>query len=445
MAIVTIIGRPNVGKSSLFNRIAGRRKAIVDDQPGVTRDRLYTEAEWQGRRFYLVDTGGMMGASRDELLEAVHRQVRTAIDESNVILFVVDTIAGINPLDEEIALQLRKTGKPVILVGNKIDDPSQENRIYELFALGFKTVIGVSSAHGRNIGELLDELMPFLAVPCGSAEPLREIRLAIVGRPNVGKSTLLNTLAKSERALVSDIPGTTRDTVDTTADLDGTVFRIIDTAGLRKRSRIRSNVEFYSLVRTQEAIDCSDVTILLMQGDPLCTDQDKKIAAHVVDKGKGLVLAVNKWDLLEKTPRLGDTVRQAIRNEMPFVDFAPLLFVSAKTGRGLQKLPELVLRVNENRKRTLSPELLRKIALESFLFERMPSDGKGKRLSIRHCEQKGIEPPYFEFQVNDPQVVTTSFERHVHNMLRKIDDFEGTPIRIGWRRASRRGSGCRRP
>jgi GTP-binding protein len=444
MAIVAIVGRPNVGKSSLFNRIVGRREAIVDDQPGVTRDRLYTRAEWQGKAFYLVDTGGMTGSSRDDLSGAVHRQVQVAIEESDVLLFVVDAMEGSTALDEEIALQLRKTGKPVILVVNKIDDVVHENRVYDLYSLGFEKVIGVSSSHGRNIDDLLDTILPYISeTPISEEAP--EIKLALVGRPNVGKSTLLNALAKTERALVEDVPGTTRDSIDTLVFFDGKPFRIIDTAGLRKRSKIRSDVEFYSLVRTQEAIDRSDVTILLMQADSLCTDQDKKIAAHVVDKGKGLLLVVNKWDLLSRNPRSGDLVRQAIREEMPFVDFAPLLFLSAKTGRGLQKVPELVEKIFENRKRVLPEELLGKIVREAFLFERMPSDRKGKKLSIFGCVQAKTEPPHFVFRVNDPKIVTPFFERHVHRLLRNVADFEGSPLRITWKPVSRKRIRSPRP
>jgi len=444
MAIVAIVGRPNVGKSSLFNRIAGRREAIVDDQPGVTRDRLYTRAEWQGKAFYLVDTGGMTGSVGNDLAGAVHRQVQAAIEESNVLLFVVDGMDGSTPLDEEIAQQLRKTGKPVILVVNKIDDAIHENKVYDLYALGFEKVIGVSSSHGRNIGDLLDMILPYIS-ETSTSEEAHEIRLAIVGRPNVGKSTLLNALAKTERALVEDVPGTTRDAIDTLVFCGGRPFRVIDTAGLRKRSKIRSNVEFYSLVRTREAIDRSDVTILLMQKDPLCTDQDKKIAAHVVDKGKGLLLAVNKWDLLSKDPRSGDLIRRTVREEMPFVAFAPLLFLSAKTGRGLHKVPGLVEKIVESRKRVLPDELLGKIVRESFLFERMPSDNKGKKLSIFRCTQTGTEPPHFEFRVNDPKIVTPYFERHVHNILRNIADFEGSPLRITWKPVSQKRNRSLRP
>lgn len=444
MAIVTIVGRPNVGKSSLFNRIAGRRKAIVDDQPGVTRDRLYTLTEWQGKTFYLVDTGGMTDSRAEGIHGAVHRQVEAAISESDVLLFVVDTITGVTAQDEEIALQLRKTGKPVIVVGNKVDDTSHENRVFDLYTLGFENVIGVSSTHGRNIGDLLDKILPYITGYDGKEEK-DEISLALVGRPNVGKSTLLNAFAKTERSLVEDVPGTTRDSIDTIVHFGARPIRVIDTAGLRKRSRIRTNVDFYSLVRTQEAIDRSDITILLMQTDPLCTDQDKKIAAHVVEKGKGLLLAVNKWDLPSESPRRGDLARDTVRAKMPFVEFAPLLFISAKTGRGLQKLPQVIQRIDENRKRRLPDELLVKIVRETFLFERMPCDNKGKRLSILQCTQKGISPPHFEFTVNNPRSVLPSFERHVHHILRSIADFEGVPLRISWRRTSNKGTRSPRP
>lgn len=440
MAIVAIVGRPNVGKSSLFNRIAGRRKAIVDDQPGITRDRLYVQAEWQGKSFYLVDTGGMTGAGKgnEEMATAIHRQVRAAINESDVLIFVTDTREGVTALDEEIAMELKKTGKPVIVAGNKIDDHSHEQRIYDLYRLGFKDVIGISSAHGRNIDELLDRLLEFLPEGEEEREEITETRLAIAGRPNVGKSTLLNRLANTERALVSDVPGTTRDTVDTVVFFGERPFRIVDTAGLRKRSKIGTGFEFYSLVRTQEAIDSSDITILLMQADTLCTDQDKKIAALVVEKGKGLILVVNKWDLLPKSQRMGDKVRDTVREEMAFVDFAPLLFMSAQSGRGIQKIPQLVAEIDENRKRILPPDLLRRIVTESFLFELLPADKKGKRLSISRCIQTGTAPPRFEFLVNDPTLVKIHFERHVNRIIRNSGDFKGVPIQIVWKMLGRR-------
>ncbi|AER66853.1 ribosome-associated GTPase EngA [Thermovirga lienii DSM 17291] len=434
MAIVTIVGRPNVGKSSLFNRIIGRRHAIVDDQPGVTRDRIYSETEWKGKKFYVVDTGGVSGQDAD-FDSSIYEQVKCAVEESDVLLLVLDTKAGVTPLDEEIALQMRKTRKPIIVVGNKVDDTVHEDRLNELYALGFDHVIGVSAEHGRNIDELMDKIWDFLPDEADQQEKEANddvISLALVGRPNVGKSSLLNYLCKEKRSLVSDIPGTTRDSIDTLVEINGVSFRIIDTAGLRRKSRVDSRVEFYSTVRTFQAVDRCDVAVIMMEDSAICTDQDKKIANHVIERGKGLILVVNKWDKMPKDHKIGDRVIKKIREEMAFCDFAPILFTSVKTGRGISKLPDLVLKVKENRGRTLSDDKLFALLHDVLAFERLPSSSKGKRLEIRKCKQIGINPPKFCFFVNDPTIVNQSFTRYIVRILRKMDDFEGTPIRIAW-------------
>ncbi len=434
MAIVAIIGRPNVGKSSLFNRIVGKRSAIVDDQPGVTRDRIYGEVEQYARRFLLVDTGGLFPEGGDDLVESIRMQVLQALNESDLLVLVVDGKEGITPLDRDIALFLRKKGKPVIVAVNKVDDNMHESRIFEAHALGFGDVFGVSAAHGRNIEELLDRILFLLpeehAVRDESSD---EIAVAIVGRPNVGKSTLLNLLSGSERSMVSPIPGTTRDSVDSLVSIEGRSFRLIDTAGLRKRSRISSNIEFYSLVRTHDSIDRCDVAVLLMEGSEICTEQDKRVAGLVLDKGKGLVLAVNKWDILPKVPELGDRITRKIREEMPFVDFAPVIFISGLTGRGIHKLPETIINVQSNRMRRMEITRLNALMRDVLSFERMPLGPRGLALRIRSCSQVAVNPPAFVFLVNDPHIVTKSFERHVVNKIRELDDFEGTPLRVFWR------------
>jgi len=434
MAIVTIVGRPNVGKSSLFNRIIGRRHAIVDDQPGVTRDRIYSEVEWKGRKFYIVDTGGVSGQDSD-FDSSIYEQVKCAVEESDVLLLVLDTKAGVTPLDEEIALQMRKTRKPIIVVGNKVDDIVHEDRLNELYALGFDHVIGVSAEHGRNIDELMDKVWDLLPDETNWQENEANgdvISLALVGRPNVGKSSLLNFLCREKRSLVSDIPGTTRDSIDTLVEINGVNFRIIDTAGLRRKSRVDSRVEFYSTVRTLQAVDRCDVAVIMMEDSAICTDQDKKIANHVIERGKGLILVVNKWDKMLKDHKIGDRVIKKIREEMAFCDFAPILFTSVKTGRGISKLPDLVLKVKGNREKVLGEDKLFALLHDMLAFERLPSNSKGKRLEIRKCKQVGINPPKFCFFVNDPALVNQSFTRHVIRILRKMDDFEGTPIRIAW-------------
>lgn len=440
MAIVAIIGRPNVGKSSLFNRIVGRRKAIVDDQPGVTRDRIYGEAQHDGYPFLLVDTGGLLPEGGDSIAESIRRQVLLALEESDLLVFVVDGKEGITPLDRDVALFLRKRGKPVIVAVNKIDEMVHEGRELEAHSLGFKDLVGLSAAHGRNIDELLDRIVKFLPSrkPETGEKGNGEVAVAIVGRPNVGKSTLLNLLSGSERSLVSPAPGTTRDSVDSPVTIGGEKFRLIDTAGLRKRSRISSDVEFYSLVRTHESIERCDVAVLMMEGGEPCTDQDKKMAGLVIEKGKGLVIAVNKWDLLPKTADIGDRITARIRDEMNFTDFAPLVFISGLTGRGVHKLPEVILRVRSNRSRWISTERVGTLVRDVLAFDRMPTGPGGKMLMIKGCAQVAVNPPAFAFSVNDPEIVNKAFARYVTKKVRELGDFEGTPVRVFWRGRDKR-------
>ena len=436
MAIVAIVGRPNVGKSSLFNRIVGKRKAIVDDQPGVTRDRIYGEAEHGGEMFLLVDTGGLLPEGGDPMSESIKKQVLLAVHESDLLVLVVDGKTGLTTLDREVALFLRKKDKPVIVAVNKIDDLVHENREAEGYALGFPNVIGVSAAHNRNIEELLDRIKDLIigrSRPGPEEQPGGEISVAIVGRPNVGKSTLLNRLSGSERSLVTPVPGTTRDSVDSQVVIGGKPFRFIDTAGLRKKSRMDSDVEFYSLVRTHESIGRADVVVLLMEGTQVCTDQDKKIVGLVDDKGKGLILAVNKWDLLEKDPGLGDRISRQVREEMPFASFAPLVFISGLTGRGLHKLPEKIAMVQSNRSRWLDVSKTATLVRDVLAFERMPSDPRGRPLHIRSCKQVAVNPPAFAFYVNDRDIVNRSFERTTVRKIREMANFEGAPVKVFWR------------
>ncbi len=433
MSIVTIVGRPNVGKSSLFNRMIGKRASIVDDQPGVTRDRIYGEITIGEKNIYLVDTGGLLPGYTNEETEGIHRQVLLALEESDLLLFVIDGKEGFSPLDQDVALLLRKSGKPVIVVVNKVDDFVHEHRTAEGYRLGFDHVIGVSASHGRNIGEIFDIIETLLETQGAKDARESEISVALVGRPNVGKSTLLNLLTGSERSLVSSRPGTTRDSVDSYVTMGGRSFVLIDTAGLRKRSRIRENVEFYSLVRTQASIDRCDVAMLMMEGMEPCTDQDKKIAGRVIEKNKGLVIAVNKWDLLPKAPELGDVIRKKIQREMPFTDFAPVVFISSKSGRGAHKLPEVLEQTWLNRKRRLATSKLNELVRDILALEKLPTDGKGRMLRIYYCTQIGVEPPTFVFFVNDPEIATPAFQRHTARIIRRMENFEGSTIRIFWR------------
>ncbi len=432
MAIVTIVGRPNVGKSSLFNRLTGTRRAIVDNMPGVTRDRLYAEVEEGDLRFYLVDTGGLLPDSGHPLDELIARQVKVAIEESDVILFVIDGREGPIGIDRDIALLLRKSGKPVIVAANKMDDPVHENELWSSMELGFERVVGISAEHRRNIEVLLEHIRELL--PGQELESDREtLRIALIGRPNVGKSSLLNYLAGEERALVSDIPGTTRDVVDSIVQLDGRMVRLVDTAGLRKKSHVDTALEYYSTVRTYQAIDRADVCVLVMDAREIATEQDQRVAGQVLERGRGLVFLANKWDLLPKAPKLGDEIRDRIREGFAFATHVPLVFVSALTGRGIEKLPPILFKVAENRNRRISTGKLNRLLKDLLAFERMPCSRSGKALRLSYCTQVSVAPPSFAFFVNDPKIVTASFNRHVEKKLRELEDFSGSPLRIFWR------------
>lgn len=431
MAIAAIIGRPNVGKSSLFNRLIGRRESIVDDAPGVTRDRIYGEAEWRGRSFYVIDTGGILG-EESAFSAGIRAHVEAAIEECDAVVMVLDGQAGVTAADEEVAHLLRRSRKPVIVAANKLDDVKHDDSANEAYELGFEHVVPISALHKRNLEDLLDLLTELLPDEKLQEEATDEVRLAIVGKPNVGKSSMLNGLAGAERSLVSPVAGTTRDPVDTAVTLEGQRFRIVDTAGLRRRGRMDSALEYYSFVRTLAAVDRCDVALLLMDAQDPCTDQDKKIAAHVVEKGKGLVLILNKWDLVTGD-RPGDKLTKRIRDDMPFLSWAPILFTSAKSGRGLQRIAQTVLAVREARRRRIPTNVLNRLMRDVLAFDRLPSNRKGRSLRIYYCSQADTEPPTFIFFVNEPDIVNTAFENHVRNELRRLQDFTGTPLRVFWR------------
>lgn len=431
MAIAAIIGRPNVGKSSLFNRLIGRRESIVDDAPGVTRDRIYGEAEWRGRSFYVIDTGGILG-EESAFSAGIRAHVEAAIEECDAVVMVLDGQAGVTAADEEVAHLLRRSRKPVIVAANKLDDIKHDDSANEAYELGFEHVVPISALHKRNLEDLLDLLTELLPGDEPQEEATDEVRLAIVGKPNVGKSSMLNGLAGAERSLVSPVAGTTRDPVDTAVTLEGQRFRIVDTAGLRRRGRMDSALEYYSFVRTLAAVDRCDVALLLMDAQDPCTDQDKKIAAHVVEKGKGLVLILNKWDLVTGE-RPGDKLTKRIRDDMPFLSWAPILFTSAKSGRGLQRIAQTVLAVREARRRRIPTNVLNRLMRDVLAFDRLPSNRKGRSLRIYYCSQADTEPPTFIFFVNEPDIVNTAFENHVRNELRRLQDFTGTPLRVFWR------------
>ncbi len=433
MAVVSIIGRPNVGKSSLFNRLVGRRAAIVDDMPGVTRDRLYGEAEWRERKFYVVDTGGFLVNDENAFMEGMRVQIKIALEESDLVLFVIDGREGPNWMDEDVADILRKSGKPVIVAANKIDDGIHDDMVFQAYSLGFEEVIGVSAEHKRNIYDLFDAIIEKLPPEASEPEDVQAISVAIVGRPNVGKSSIVNYLAKQERSLVSDIPGTTRDAVDTFVTIDGTLFRLIDTAGLRRKSRIDNDIEYYSFVRTLQAVDRCDVALLIMDAEEPFTDQDKKLAAEILERGKGILLILNKWDLLGRKDSLGDDMKRKLRDEMVFLSFAPAHFISALTGRGMQKIPKAIEAIAENRRRRIGTTQLNRLVRDILAFDRLPTDRKGRAFKIFYVTQADIAPPTFIFFVNYPDLAISSFENHMEKEIRGLENFEGSPIRIFWR------------
>ncbi|MCD7876861.1 MAG: ribosome biogenesis GTPase Der [Cloacibacillus porcorum] len=430
MAIVAIVGRPNVGKSSIFNRILGKRAAIVDDQPGVTRDRLYGETEWAGKKLYIVDTGGIMSETEHPFMDLIEKQVDLALDESSAIIFVVDGRTGVTPTDEEIAHKLRRSGKPVVVVMNKLDNEKQEDAMLgEAYGLGFDEVVASSAEHNTGFGEMLDFITSKLESEEFDSDD-GEIRVTLVGRPNVGKSSLLNAFAGEERSMVSDIAGTTRDVVDSVVEMNGHRFRFLDTAGLRRKSRVNTDLEYYSNVRTYQAIDRCHVALVLLDAQDPVTEQDKRLIGQVLERGKGLILVVNKWDLAPREEKVGDVMTKKLIEELPFAAHAPRVFISALSGRSLGKLPELILKVEENRRRRIATSELNKLVKEVLVFERMPGDGKGHSLKIYYCTQADGAPPAFIFFVNDSELCSKSFKRHLENLLREMADFSGVPIKI---------------
>ena len=431
MAIVAIVGRPNVGKSSIFNRILGHRAAIVDDQPGVTRDRLYGETEWASQKFYIVDTGGIMSATDHPFMDLIAKQVDLALEESSAVIFVVDGRDGITPMDEEIAVKLRKSGKPVILAMNKLDSAKQEdNMLYEAYTLGFDRVVATSAEHNSGFNEILDAVVEILPKDEDFESETDDIRVTLVGRPNVGKSSLLNALSGEERSMVSDIAGTTRDVVDSLVEIGGVKFRFLDTAGLRRKSRVNTDLEYYSNVRTYQAIDRCHVALVLLDAQDPVTEQDKRLIGQVLERGKGLILVMNKWDLAPRENQIGDTMTKLLIEELPFAKHAPRVFISALSGRSLHKLPELILKVEENRRRRIQTSELNRLVKEVLIFERMPGDGKGHNLKIYYCTQADGAPPAFIFFVNDSELCSKSFKRHLENCIREMADYSGVPIKI---------------
>jgi len=431
--IVAIVGRPNVGKSTLFNRIVGGRLAIVEGIPGVTRDRLYQDAEWIGRKFTLVDTGGLDFFEDNELTSNVRKQAELAIDEADVIIFVVDARAGITSNDEEVAGILRKAEKPLVLVANKVEQYDGRQDFLEFYSLGLGEPIPVSAAEGLNTGDMMDAVVNNFPDSEEIEEDQDSIRIAVIGRPNVGKSSLVNKILGQERVIVSDIPGTTRDAIDTLFVHGDRRYILVDTAGMRRRSRIELSTEKYSVIRSLRAVDRSDVVLMLIDAVDGVTEQDKKIAGYAHDQGKSSIIVVNKWDLIEKDDRTSDQFTTNIREELGFMKYSPVVFVSALTGQRVTKILQVVDTVAENYSLRVSTPGLNNLIRESML-QNPPPSYKTKRLKIYYASQNSVKPPKFTFYINDPDLAHFSYMRYLENQIRSAFGFQGTPIKLLLRR-----------
>ncbi len=427
LPVVAIVGRPNVGKSTLFNRIINERLAIVEDRPGVTRDRNYAQAEWLGRKFDVIDTGGITWDD-GKIEEEIRAQAEIAIDEADVIVMLTSVVNGVTDLDEKVAQLLYRTKKPVILAVNKADNPEQRANIYDFYSLGLGDPIPVSSSHGTGIGDLLDEIVSDF--PHDTDQKADDvISFSMIGRPNVGKSSIVNKLLGENRVIVANEEGTTRDAVDTPFVKDDTKFRLIDTAGIRRRGKVYEKTEKYSVLRAMSAIERSDVVCLVLDASTGIREQDKHVAGYAHEAGRGIIIVVNKWDLPEKNSTSAKDFEKVIRQEFQYLDYAPILFVSAKTGQRLDQIPKMVKKVYENQNQRIQSSVLNDLLLEASKLVPTPLV-KGKRLRVYYMTQVRTNTPTFVVFVNDPELMHFSYQRFLINQLRENFDFMGTPIKI---------------
>jgi len=430
--LVAIVGRPNVGKSTLFNRIAGRRVAIVEDTAGITRDRIYANAEWNGREFTVIDTGGILLNDSDPLRAEVTAQAQVAVEEADVVLFMVDVVDGITPSDAEIADLLRGSAKPVLLVANKADNAVRDSESSEFYALGLGDVHPVSSLNGRAVGDLLDVVVRRLPDEATQENyPEDAVRIAIVGRPNVGKSSLLNAILGERRAIVSEIPGTTRDAVDTVFERDGSTLVLIDTAGIRRAGKIQGSVEYYTVLRAVRAMERADVAMVVVDASDGLRDGDKRVAGYAHDAGRACVVVVNKWDL-----RVGESMREfaeQIARQMPFIDYAPVVFTSALNGTGIGPAVDTARDVAANHALRIPTGELNRLVQEAV--DEHPYARKGRELKVKYATMSQVKPPTIVLFVNDPDLAHFSYLRYIENRIRRAYSYEGTPIRLTVRKA----------
>ncbi|WP_058303816.1 ribosome biogenesis GTPase Der [Gorillibacterium timonense] len=431
--VIAIVGRPNVGKSTIFNRLVGDRLAIVEDRPGITRDRLYGTGEWLDRPFSVIDTGGIEIDGEDEMLKSIRVQAELAIEEADVIIFMVDAKAGLTPADEEVGQLLYRSGKPVIVAVNKTDNIKLQESIYEFYSLGFGDPIPISGAHGIGIGDLLEETVKHF--PEEEEDPYGDevIRVALIGRPNVGKSSLVNAILGEDRVIVSPVAGTTRDAIDSPFERDGQKFVLIDTAGMRKRGKVYENVEKYSVMRAMKAIERADVVLVVLNGEEGIIEQDKHIAGFAHEAGKACLFVVNKWDIVEKDDKTMQRFTQTIRDHFLFMSYAPVVFLSAKTKQRLHKLTPVITEVAEHHAMRIPTSVLNDVVNDAVSVTPPPTD-KGRRLRINYATQVTVKPPTIVLFVNDPELMHFSYTRFLENRLREAFNFEGTPLRLITRR-----------
>ena len=428
--LVAVVGRPNVGKSTLFNKISGARISIVEDTPGVTRDRIYSDVSWLDKHFTLIDTGGIEPMSKDEILSKMREQAQLAIEMADVVILMTNVKEGVTANDHEVAQMLLKAKKKIVLAVNKVDNPGEPPmEFYEFYNLGLGDPIAISSANGLGLGDLLDEVtakFPDDADTDGSDD---EIKVAIIGRPNAGKSSLINKLMGEERVIVSDIAGTTRDAIDTHYEKDGDKFLFIDTAGIRRKSRINEAIEKFSVIRSYAAVDRSDVCIIMIDGTEGIAEQDTKIAGYADEQGKACIFVINKWDIVKKNDKTMNEFRYKIRETFAFMSYAAIMFTSAKTGRNISALLDEIKKVNEQHKRRITTGMLNDVINEAVNKQQPPSD-KGKRLRIYYGTQASVAPPTFVLFVNDKDLFHFSYKRFIENQIRENFGFDGTPIRL---------------